>query len=329
MSLVLPLVSLLCNRPPKVTVFVFKLLFPPFRSYDPLFMRSRRWTWTLNQPTAEEKALLSELIESLPTSTVGYLIYGEEIAPTTGTIHLQGYLEMKQSVRMTAVKNLISQRLHLEVSKGTALQNKEYCMKDGIVSEGGEPANQQGSRNDLKKIQKMIEDGATDLMIAREHFGAWTRIRSAIAEYRKMITPKRVEIGYTLSTFSPIWTEREWGYSTILWGVSGIGKTSFLKARFPTALFVTHLDDLKLFVASEYEAIIFDDMEFKYLPRTAQIHLLDSSDDRSIHIRYGTALIPARTRKLFTTNEIDGNIFELSDPAISRRVEVVEGEDFY
>lgn len=201
-------------------------------------------------------------------------------------------------------------------------------MKDGQYQEFGQMM-KAGKRSDLNQIQKMIEDGATDLQIAREHFGAWTRTRTAIQEYRQMINPKKFTVRFALNLFKEVWQTYPFGFSTVLWGPSDIGKTSFLKARYPTSLFVSHIDDLKLFNTSEHEAIIFDDMDFKHIPRTAQIHLLDSDDDRSIHVRYGTAFIPAGTRKLFTTNEFNGNIFELSDSAIQRRVDVVEGKDFY
>ena len=106
--------------------------------------------------------------------------------------------------------------------------------------------------------------------------------------------------------------------SLIIVGDSGIGKTTWAKREAPKpALFVTHMDSLKLFDTNEHKSIIFDDMSFIHLPREAQIHLLDRDDVRSIHVRYGTATIPAGTVKIFTTNNPE--IF-LNDPAIIRRI---------
>lgn len=106
-----------------------------------------------------------------------------------------------------------------------------------------------------------------------------------------------------------------------MWGPSGVGKTSYLRSRFPNALWVTHIDDLGTFDSAIHtDGIIFDDMSFTHLPRTAQIHLVDMDDDRSIHIRYGTATIPAGTQKFFTSNVRE--IFDLNDAAIARRVRV-------
>jgi len=81
------------------------------------------------------------------------------------------------------------------------------------------------------------------------------------------------------------------------------------------------MDGLVEFRSDYHEAIIFDDMSFSHMPRTAQIHLLDWDDDRRIHVRYTTVVIPKYTKKIFTSNMLD--LFDLNDSAISRRVEIV------
>lgn len=283
-------------------------------------MRARRWTITLNNYTEAEKEAWNALGEE-----VKYLIYGEEVAPTTGCAHLQGYVEYTSTKSMAQVKEDFGDRVHLEVAKGTGRQNKAYCSKDGKVTEFGEMGSQ-GSRKDMRAIQEMIENGATDLEIAREHFGTWSRMRGAIQEYRRMLNPRRIVMKHSLQEFSAwkdiVFPEDE--KVTIFWGESGIGKTSFCKALYPGALMVSHMDDLRHFKSDEHTAIIFDDMDFKHFPRNSQIHIVDSDDDRSIHCRYDCAFIPAGTRKLFTTNENGGNIFDLKDAAIKRRVKVRE-----
>lgn len=82
------------------------------------------------------------------------------------------------------------------------------------------------------------------------------------------------------------------------------------------------MDDLIHFESGEYDGIIFDDMDFRHLPRVAQIHILDTDDRRSIHCRYTCANIPAGTRKIFTTNEDGGSIFSFPDPALDRRCKI-------
>lgn len=110
--------------------------------------------------------------------------------------------------------------------------------------------------------------------------------------------------------------------SMIIWGDAGIGKTEYAKFLLGESLMVSHIDDLANFNPEFHNGIIFDDMDFKHFPRTSQIHLLDWDNDRSIHIRYQTAFIPKNTKKIFTTNEFNGSIFNLEDGAIRRRVRI-------
>lgn len=105
--------------------------------------------------------------------------------------------------------------------------------------------------------------------------------------------------------------------STIVIGPTGCGKSSWAKrvAKKP-ALWVRHMDVLRSFKPGYHQSIIFDDMSFMHMPREAQIHIVDQSDEAHIHCRYGYAIIPANTQKIFTSNS---NPFT-KDPAIDRRL---------
>lgn len=92
--------------------------------------------------------------------------------------------------------------------------------------------------------------------------------------------------------------------TTVVVGPSGIGKTTWAKKRSPKpALMCSHIDDLRSFRPNFHKAIIFDDMDFKHIPTTGQIHLVDQHDPRSIHVRYGTVKLPAHLCKIFTCND--------------------------
>lgn len=104
-----------------------------------------------------------------------------------------------------------------------------------------------------------------------------------------------------------------------LLGPTGCGKTTWAKKNAPKpALWVTHVDDLKGLEA-RHKSIIFDDVSFSHIPREAQIAITDSDDERSIHVRYGVARIPAGMPKIFTNNEPPFS----RDPAVARRVRTV------
>lgn len=105
--------------------------------------------------------------------------------------------------------------------------------------------------------------------------------------------------------------------SIVLIGPSGIGKSVWAKKMAPKpALWVSHLDVLRMYRPDYHKSIIFDDMSFCHMPLQAQIHITDWTDSRQIHCRYGYATIPAKTVKIFTCNEMP---FQ-DHAAISRRI---------
>lgn len=108
--------------------------------------------------------------------------------------------------------------------------------------------------------------------------------------------------------------------SLVLIGPAGCGKTTWAKRNLPKPiLFVTHIDRLKDYDKNYHRSILFDDMDFSHIPRTAQIELVDRENPRDIHRRYGITNIPAGVPKCFTGND---RMF-LDDPAINRRIRLI------
>jgi len=94
------------------------------------------WCFTLNNWIEDDVTRLRALAAS---DRVHYLVFGREIAPTTGTPHLQGYIQFGRTVRGSVVKRLISNRVqvHVERTHGTTDQAAAYCKKDGDYEEFG------------------------------------------------------------------------------------------------------------------------------------------------------------------------------------------------
>jgi len=65
-----------------------------------------------------------------------YVVQGREVAPTTGTHHIQGYCEFKSQRTFQSVCKLLP-GAHIEVAHGDSKQNREYCIKDGDFKEEG------------------------------------------------------------------------------------------------------------------------------------------------------------------------------------------------
>lgn len=281
-------------------------------------MTARRYVFTINNYTEEEESAIFTLPDVEPS--VKGVGAGREVGES-GTPHLQGVLFLNAPKRLGAVKAFPGmQRAHLEVMRGTVKQAEDYAKKDGQYTFVGERPPGQGTRSDLVELREDIDSGMGLRDLASTHFQSWLRHERGIRSYRDLTLIPDAPEPYDLSSFR--WEAPEPLTSLILWGEPGIGKTEFAKALLPNALFCSHLDDLRLFDAGVYSGIIFDDMSFSHMPRTAQIHIADFDNPRSIHIRYTVARIPRNTPKIFTTNVAGGAIFSLEDGAIARRLTV-------
>ena len=90
--------------------------------------RSPRTTWcfTYHNYTKEE---LNNIISSI-SSKCGRYIIGEEIAPKTGTPHLQGFILFRTKNRPSCLK--LTKNIHWEPCYGSIEQNIKYRSKSGI-----------------------------------------------------------------------------------------------------------------------------------------------------------------------------------------------------
>lgn len=89
----------------------------------------------------------------------------------------------------------------------------------------------------------------------------------------------------------------------LLVGRTGCGKTSAAIRLCPKpALWVKHIDDLKMYRRDHHRCLLFDDLTFLHLPRDAQLQLVDLYHPTTIHVRYGVVRLPAGVPRIFTNN---------------------------
>lgn len=88
--------------------------------------RSRGWCFTLNNYEESDDCKLAQLF----IDTGGIYVIGREIAPTTGTPHLQGYVHWKDAKSGKYVSDFHA-RVSWRKARGTPEQNKVYCGEDG------------------------------------------------------------------------------------------------------------------------------------------------------------------------------------------------------
>lgn len=85
------------------------------------------FAFTLNNYTDDQVSVIKDFAKS---DNVYHLIFGFEVAPTTGTKHLQGAFSLKNRSRGSTVKNLIGiKELHIEPTRKIYEANISYCKK--------------------------------------------------------------------------------------------------------------------------------------------------------------------------------------------------------
>lgn len=143
------------------------------------------------------------------------------------------------------------------------------------------------------------------------------------AHFVKQWTPVR-ELHFTLPQQDrQLLTEK----AIVITGDSGLGKTQYALSHFENPLIVRHIDALKR-LRNSNDGIVFDDMNFNHWAPTSCIHLVDMELPSEINVKHSTAIIPAKTPRIFTTNRIFIELFsekcnESELEAIRRRCHIV------
>lgn len=149
-----------------------------------------------------------------------YLIYGKEIAPTTGTPHLQGHIVFKNPRSVNGVRKLMK-GCDVRVSD-LPDHNIEYCKKDGSVTESGVRPKTQKQKGELgaEMYKKAFADAKAGNFDAIPE-GIRFRYYRTIKEIHK----DHMERPANLEDTCGVW----------YWGLAGSGKTTKAWAEAPLA----------------------------------------------------------------------------------------------
>ncbi len=169
-----------------------------------MYKQSRNWCFTDFENLNWKEKFNDKLIT--------YICFGNEICPTTGKKHIQGWLQFTKKVRLSRVKKILNcKKLHLETCKGSESQNDKYCQKENSYTKIGE-FETQGQRKDLIHIAELISKGSKIEEIADQFPSQFIRYHRGFE--------KLVQIH--LKTISPRWRALE---CHLLTGPTGCGKT--------------------------------------------------------------------------------------------------------
>jgi len=274
-----------------------------------------KWCFTINNYDDSELDASSSLSELHPLfEQSDYLIYGKEVAPETGTPHLQGYVVLKKKKYLTGMKKLHA-TAHWEIARGSHKQASDYCKKDKDFLEYGtlpDDPHLLGGIATKGKYELAIELAKAgrideiDAELRTKHLRTYKDIQK---EYYKPAKPDK------LSEPSGVW----------LHGPAGTGKTTYAEQAYPDAYYKLPTKWWCNYDQEEY--VIIEDISPRHAESMAD-YLKVWMDQPSFPIEAkGVGLRPIRPKKIIITSQYpirkvfpDIETYE----AIFRRCEVFE-----
>ena len=193
--------------------------------------RFRHWVFTLHQPTPSTQEMWNTYRDNLTsTSTIKYAIIGDEVCPTTGNRHWQGYLSLRDGKTWSAVRTFVGYGFNgaawCRAARGTPQQNRAYCSKEAVVYELGQcPRHQQGKRSDLEALTyELVQDGSIN--VKRHRDAGNFKLLSSYVRYRQHLT-----------NASEDFRDQREHQPEVIWclGPTGAGKSHWIYSTFPNA----------------------------------------------------------------------------------------------
>lgn len=178
---------------------------------------ARYWCWTAFGENANPKW---DYWEEKPIVSTGvrYAIWQLEAAPTTGRLHLQGYVELEKPQRFSWIKKWLGDKTaRCAKRRGTRIQAREYCRKEdtrvegpwemGVWDMGG-----QGNRNDITDAVTLLRGGARMVEVLDFNPNVVVRMSRGLREAQGLVNQRLSKEFRTVEV-------------EIYWGEAGTGKT--------------------------------------------------------------------------------------------------------
>jgi len=264
------------------------------------------------------------------TKQLAYLKGKLEKTPSTGTLHIQAWAQFVTRVEATAARKVFK-TADVRACRGTEEQNEKYVEKlptkaGPVESYGHFVVLTPGKSNKYDDARDALKTGMGMRQFTDENFEIFVKHPTGCEKARRNLLPRESNSSFGLDEF--LWAPfTGWGIggvgAVVFWGESGIGKTEFALSHFENPLHVTGTwQVLREFDGDQHDGIVFDDFGDELLKRTAQEGqwLCEWDHTYDCRVLYGAIHIPKHTKKIFTTNNYDGEIFRFTEGLARRMV---------
>jgi len=189
---------------------------------------TRSFTSTWNNYPEDWETVFNAFFLSGDSNKVKYTIQGMEIAPTTGTPHLQGHFDTHVKTTIKALQKLLQPhliKLSLRACNNAehSSRNRAYCKKDLHFKEWGSPPCP-GKRTDLVAYMDDMKANPDmpRLALMETHSSVMARYPRFAQEYKMLITPQ-VTLPWDNDDCPNVWT----------YGPPGTGKSRMYQEMVP------------------------------------------------------------------------------------------------
>lgn len=271
---------------------------------------SRNWSFTLFYYVWED-------IEALVGLTCRGIIFQEEMCPTSGRPHLQGFVRFDRGVTMMEVKRLFGaerDHVHLEPARNPfALVN--YCRKGetrmGECYEEGDLSFEQGKSSELADACDALINGASFRDLVRDYTLQCVRHSRGLQFIKQYADAARMESWRQVTVY-------------VITGPSGVGKTRSVYECFDGIYKLTRpaSDGNVWFGSYDGHRTLFIDDFYGWIPYSSLLHILDGYPlelpikGGFMHAVYDTVVITSND----SPHEWYRGLFSTCSPALARRI---------
>jgi len=172
--------------------------------------QSKRWCFTLNNPTEEDLINIGNVSNDLESHDLTYIVYGREVGDN-GTPHLQGFCCFSSRKRFNTVRGVLGHRCHLEAARGTSLQAADYCKKGNDWDEFGEPPVERTRQPSVADfcawVVELSADGhahPTTREIAIRFSGLYLRYGNRLVDLANQLVPQPTLVNQPLNDWQEV-----------------------------------------------------------------------------------------------------------------------------